>query len=272
MDKTLREYLQFADNAHEYVDKFGIALSIDELNNYVTNLHISIKNIQSVAKRIADVSNIINQLLLYKNKNKSKKIKIENIETYPTENDHAVLRMKYPEESKEIINKVHIPVKIVENINEIPVNNIYYINSLKQYAINISGITIKGNLGKIVEYQSEFTTRCEYGIKCKSFDRNEICKYYHDPEDYLALNKPVPDIPRNYTAGSWIYTKNKKSQKTYFARHIGNKDTLLYDIYTLKKMQYREEIYNREGQLIHDLLIYLILHNKGMLERYPHWF
>ena len=46
---------------------------------------------------------------------------------------------------------------------------------------------------------------------------------------------------------------------------------MIYDLNTLKRVQYREEITNREGQLIHDLLIYMILNARGLLERYPHW-
>jgi hypothetical protein len=274
MDQTLREYLMIADAAHEYIDKFGIALHTDKLEEKVQQLQINIKNIQSVAKRIADVSNIINQIILHK----KAIIPINNIRTlspidpYPTANDHAVLRTIYPlkQESKTIIDDISIPVKIVEDVSHIPINNIYYINSLKQYAINIAGVVIKGNLSNIVEYQTEKSARCEYGTECKSFKKLTNCSYYHDPEDYIKLNLPVPNHIRNFTVGSWIYSKSKRP-KTYFTRHIGNRKTLLYDLSLLKTIQYREEISNREGQLIHDLLIYLILHNKGLLERYPHW-
>jgi hypothetical protein len=268
MDITLREYLAMADASHDYIDKFGIAIPVDKINKRVKQLHVAIKNIQSVAKRIADVANVINQLALHK---KTTTTIMSNINPYPTENDHATLRATEPSEYRNILNNINIPVKNVEKSSDIPTNYIYYIKSLKQYAINIAGTIIKGNLGNIVNYQGECSARCEYGIKCKSFDRDELCKYYHDPEDYITKGKNVPDRVRNYTVGSWIYTKNKKSKKAYFARHVGNKETMMYDLAMLKRLQYREEISNREGQLIHDLLTYMILHNKGMLERYPHW-
>ena len=277
MDITLRDYLKMADEAHDYVDKFLIGLSTNKLEEKVISLQASIKNIQAVAKRIADVSNIINQLIMYRksilpvNDKKS----LNNIDPYPTENDHAVLRMVYQnkDESKYIIDKISLPVKIVDNISEIPVNNLYYISSIKQYAINIAGIIIKGNLANIVNYQTEKSARCEYGVECKSFTKSKTCKYYHDPEDYIKLNLPVPeenDNIRNFTVGSFLYSKNRRP-KTYFTRHVGSRDTLTYDLDMLKTVQYREEVSNREGQLIHDLLIYMILHHKGLLERYPHW-
>jgi hypothetical protein len=267
MDTTLREYLAMADNIHEYVTKFGVAIRPDKLQEKVTELHICIKNIQSVAKHMADIANITNQLVLFMKPKNSPKM----INPYPTTNDHAVLRVQEPDEKMEVLEGIVIPVKVVASCSEIPINHIYYIEDLKQYAINISGVIVKGNLGNIVEYQTERSARCEYGSKCKSFDKCIPCKYYHDPEDYIAKGLPVQELPRNYTVGSWLYSKNKRSVKTYFTRHIGNRATMLYDLAMMKRLQYREEVANREGQLIHDLITYMILHSKGMLERYPHW-
>jgi hypothetical protein len=275
MDMTLREYLTIADEAHDYIDKFGIALSVQKLEEKVNTLQTSIKNIQAVAKRMADVSNIITQNILHRPIVQAS-TKIQNvIDPYPSENDHAVLRVVYPIEnaSRDIASGICIPVKTVDNLSQIPVSDVYYINSIKQYAVNIAGVIVKGGLANIVEYQTEKSARCEYGIDCKSFVKGKKCKYYHDPEDYVKLKLPVPDEKentRNFTTGSYVYSKTRRP-KTYFTRHVGSKDTLIHDLNMLKTVQFREEVSNREGQLIHDLLIYLILHSKGLLERYPHW-
>jgi hypothetical protein len=262
MDRTLNEYLTLADSIHDHIEKFGIALATDKLEENVNELQTGIKNIQAVAKRMADISNIINQIVLHRKKT------ITYIDPYPTEYDHAVLRMKYPKESKEIVRDVNIPIVNVDTEKEIPVSNLYYIGELDQYAINIAGLIIKGNLANIMNYQAEKTARCEYGIKCKSI---QSCKYYHEPEDYIKLGMAIPENnTRAFTVGSWIFNRNKKP-KTYYTRHIGSRDTLSADLKTLKKIQYRDEVSNREGQLIHDLLIYLILHNQGLLEKYKHW-
>ncbi len=267
MDQSLRDYLKQADIVHEYIDKFCVILTPKQLEEKVIELQSSIKTIQAVAKRIADISNIVTRVL---NKKTSTKIINKYIDPYPTEEDHGTLRTLFAEEKKQIAKDISIPVKIVENISDIPISNFYYINSLKQYAININGIIIKGNLGNIVDYKDKFSSRCEYGAECKSFKKNMLCSYYHDPEDFIKNGKPIPDIERNFTTGSWIYSKTK-TPKTYFCRHVGSKNRLIYDLNTLKRVQYREEISNREGQLIHDLLIYMILNSKGLLERYPHW-
>jgi hypothetical protein len=285
MDITLRDYLKKADESHTYIEKYCAILSIDEMNKYINDLQVGIKNIQSVAKRMADVSNIITKLKNRKIKKTKNKVKSNNesnhidgsesehttlVDPYPTENDHATLRFLYPEKSIEIIPGINIPVKIVENTSEIPISQLYYVSNLDQFAVNVCGVNIKGSLCNITKYQTENTARCEYGIKCKSFTNDNPCNYYHDPEDFIKCGKPIPDKIRNFTAGSWIYTRNK-NPKTYYARHLGSKDKLIYDIALLKKVQYREEISNREGQLMHDLLLYMILNSKGLLEKYPHW-
>lgn len=285
MDKPLRYFLQRGDEIHNFVIKFGIGINEIDIENKINEIQIYIKEIQSVSKRLADISNYINILLRQKKeilntytkdiKKKIKKKNDTNIIIFPNENDHAVIRMKYPNinESKMIVDNINLPIKIVDDLNQIPINNLFYIKSLNQYAINIEGVIIKGNLANIVEYKTKNSARCEYGIECKSLKNNINCNYYHDVEDFLKLNLKIPDdnYVRNYTAGSFLYCKNKK-HKNYYTRHIGSKDNLLQDLQSLKKIQFREEIYNREGQLIHDLLIYMILHNKGLLERYPHWY
>ena len=269
MDKTLRDYLTLSDTTHENLEKNAILYSNKHIEDKILSLHSGIKNLQVVAKRLADIANMANQYLL----SKGKKIpENKTINTYPNGNDHATLRMLYPthNEQTKIIDDVVIPVKHVKDIAEIPISKLYYVTSIKQYAINIEGLIIKGNLGNVLNYKGENTACCEYGISCKNLSTGKHCKYYHEPEDYIKLSREPPDTVRNFTVGSWLYSKNH-TPRSYFTRHIGSYDSLKEDLQMLKKIQYKEEVYNREGQLIHDLLIYYILHNQGFLDKYQHW-
>jgi hypothetical protein len=273
MDTTLREYLQQSDKVHEYIEKHCMILSNDILEDNVTQLQINIRNLQAVSKRLADVSNLINRIITCKKKITHSITYDRNIiDPYPTSNDHATLRLVYgkADESKEIVNNIKLLTKTVETLSDIPISSLYYVNSIKQYAININGIVISGNLANIVEYQCEQSARCEYGINCRSFKKQIPCKYYHDYNDWIKLKLPVPEQTRNFTIGSFVHSNSKKPS-CYFTRHIGSKATLLHDIAMLKTIQYIDEVNNREGQLIHDLLIYLILHSKNLLEHYPNW-
>ncbi len=265
MNNTLQDYLNNADNIINKISKKK--LNYSELESYVITLQKNIKDIQTVAKYMADISNNINEILV-NNNHTIQKEKI--IDPYPLSGDHAMLRTKYQEETKEIIKNINIPVKIVNKKEEIPISYLYYVNELKQYAINVNGLIIKGNLANISDYKDLKTCRCEYSIRCNSLKKDIPCNYYHDPEDYIALGKPIVEQTRCFTPGSYIYTK-KKLLNTYYNRHVGSKDTLIYDLITLRKMQYKDEMYNREGQMIHDILIYIILHNEGLLDKFKYY-
>ena len=83
---------------------------------------------------------------------------------------------------------------------------------------------------------------------------------------FINNNISVPnDNVRNFTIGSWIYTKNKYK---YYARHIGSRDKLSIDIKLLKLSQYHNEVNNRECQLMHDLLIYMILNSFSLISNF----
>lgn len=271
IDTPLRDFLGMADATHDYLDKFCIGLSVEQVESKLLELQNSIRIIQSVAKRLADISNITNRVLNQKKAQRTKAKDTKYIDPYPNDTDHAILRTLNPITTIPITNGISIPVKMVDTTKELPVSNLYFVKDVNQFAININGIIIKGNLSNLVEYQTTNTARCEYGTDCKSFKKTTTCNYYHDPEDYIKLNYKVPtDLTRNFTIGSWLYSKSK-NPRTYFTRHLGSKDRIIYDLNTLKKVQYREEISNREGQLIHDLLIYMILNSQGLLERYQLW-
>lgn len=275
MDRTLRSFLQQADDLHDYLEKFCVALSVEQIESKIYELQAGIKTIQTVAYQMANISNIANRLVIRKRRTRRNNMaemvkKSLTIDPHPTDADIGTIRTMYPVESREIIKGVKIPIKIVETSREIPVANLYYVKDIKQYAFNLEGIVVRGDLCNIVDYQKERSAKCEYGHNCKSFKNKTECPYYHDPDDYIFHGLPVPDQPRNFTVGSWIYSK-KKNPSTYFTRHLGSKDRLIFDLNTLKRIQYREEISNREGQLMHDLLIYMILNSRGLLERYPHF-
>lgn len=292
MELSLGSYLEKANNTHDFLENHCALLSIDQLEKKVVELQSDIKTIQAVAYQLANISNIANRLLLRKKRAKNArdsvlkkntgrivtsvtaaypdKKAISYIDPSPTFNDSSLLHFLNPVQSVEIINGVKIPVCTVEKMEDIPISKIYFINELKQFAINIEGIIIRGDLCNISDYQENQSATCEYGIHCKSFDSKTTCSYYHDPFDYKHHNMEIPSQIRSMTIGSWIYSK-KKTPKTYFTRHLGSRDRLIYDINTLKKVQYKEEISNRQGQLIHDLLIYMILNARGLLPQYPHW-
>lgn len=241
MDKTLTNYFEQADKIHDEVIKTALLIKPTKLHEYMMLLKKNIRLIQGVAKHMADVSNACNTILIRKN------IKAKNIDTYPTEHDHVAIRdMK--------------SFEVVQNINEIPISKLYYVKQLKQYAININGMIIKGDLANI--NNGNHSQLCKKGIKCKNIIN---CKYWHDPEDFIKLKIPIPQIKRNLKPSSWLYMSKPNNR---YGRHVGNAETLNNDIALLKKTNYKNEVSNREYQLIHDLIIYITLQKNNLIPKY----
>ena len=248
-------FLTKVDKLNNEIINTGILYNEEKLEDIIKNIAVAIKSLQVVSKKLADVSNIAVNI---HNRKKDKKL-YNIIDPYPGDYDSFILRTLYNKSCVNITKNIDLNVINVESINDIPVSNLYYIKNLEQFAINIDGVILRGNIGNITEKESNGSFICDYGKNCK----NAECTFYHDPAD-----KKVSKFQRrNFTVGSWIYSPNQK-KKNGFCRHVGNYSSLDMDIANLKKMQYNNEIQNREHQTIHDILIYMCLVKKGMVGKY----
>ena len=284
MDKsmTIKDMLALTDKIYSETDNYAIFLSCDHLEQRVLSLQSMIKDIQAVARHMADVSNEINQILLFKKRHMQpvrkpilQLTKLEentggylvadlltnkHIDPYPKESDHTVVRFKYAEETREISPGVSIPIKTVETPSKIPISHMYYIKSLNCYAININGVIIKGDLCDILPYGSSKTAMCSYDLTCK---KRSTCQFYHSDEK----------TKRAFTPGSWIYNNvaARERPSKYYTRHVGDGKSLLIDLKLMSKSHYNNEVLTRECQVIHDLLIYIAMTSHGLVDDYKPW-
>lgn len=306
MDLTLRELLIHTDEIHQRLDKMCMWMPVSEIDKYVIELQSRIKTIQTVALQMANVANIAHKISSKRRQRGVKDFLAQSSGSQPTsqtqpigpppigpqptgvkqsdsdkkpkyinplphQSDIGTLRTMAAMEHKEIVPGVEIPVKYVDTPQEVPQQHMYFVRTTGQFVMNISGISLSGDLGNMVDYQDKYSSRCEYGVHCKSFlPSGKPCNYYHDPADFIKHGKEPLHVVRNFTVGSWIYSRCK-NPRTYFTRHIGSRDRLVQDLKDLRKVQYHEEIHNREGQLIHDVLIYLILNAKNMIDKHKQW-
>lgn len=287
---TIQDFIELGNNTREYLEKYFALLSNDVVYEKINELQACIKTLQAVSYKLADVSNTATRAVNYRKLQLNATSVKKFIDPYPTEFDIGTILFNQNPTKKTLVPEIELPVKYVENITEIPTSHLYYVKSLNSYAINVEGINLVGNLGNITSYQSKKTSICEYGTDCRSFKNNvnnsilqtkstneeneikEPCKYYHDPRDFIFHNVPVlTDSSRNFTPGSWIYSNKINKKSNYFTRHVGNGETLNHDINQLKRISYKEEVITREHQLIHDLLVYLALISKNMVEKHKKW-
>ena len=262
---SIRDLLTQVDTIHAEVDRCAIFISSESLEAKVAAIQSMIRDIQSVAKYMADVSNEINQIAIFKKKqletqNTNRQSAVKYINPYPQSRDHAVVRVKYADQEREIAPNISIPIRIVDTEASIPVTHVYYVKELETYAINIDGVLIKGEVCDILPYGSARTAMCSYGSACK---KKLVCQYYHENDG----------LRRAFTPGSWIYNpvalRNRPAK--YYTRHIGNSASLSVDMKLMSKSHYAEEVKTRECQLIHDLLIYMALNKHGLLADYKSW-
>lgn len=131
-------------------------------------------------------------------------------------------------------NKKTQPKNVIKCINDNNQYNFIYDKNNNAYSININGIVIKGNLGKI------------YNINDKNIINTVVCN-----NSSCKRNKCIHNmLNRNYFNNSWTYNPSSK-----YARKIGGRDTLIEDLNRLSLQEKKYEYDLRSSQLIHDIII-----------------
>ena len=281
MDKSLGEILEITNIIHNNILENKSSITLNEYINHLKQLQTFIRHIRFIANRIEQIyyscskeiySNLQNiNIKVLSNKQKSR------IGTNNWNKD--IMGKNNTNDKKTIISNIKTKVKYVDNINDIPNTQIYWIKDLQQFAIRINDVIIRGNLGNIygsyntshnISKRNSFLSmindskinQCSYGSQCEKLKNNK-CEFYHDPIDLLKIGKSI-DTPiiRNFTSLSWIYT-HYNNKKNKYMRHIGSKDSLLLDINKLKrnKRNYEIETNKINNQCMHDILTLIVINN-----------
>jgi hypothetical protein len=131
---------------------------------------------------------------------------------------------------------------------------------------------------------------CKFGEKCSKILSGRVCSHYHDPLSLLKLKEKIASegsslsnwgsgvspeelsdlvrhySKRNFSNKSWLYKPanmvNSASEK--HMRHIGNENTLLFDMEQSLQIDRNYDWIHAEfdmrcSQLMHDLLILLTM-------------
>lgn len=229
--------------------------------NYSHSLTID-KDIAKITNIETDVMHLLNKINCIKHslhikKNTIKKLCFNSSKTY--------------DDNLNIDKNIHQKSCVIEvdSLEEIPEISLYYVNNISQYALNINGVYIRGNIGNIYsshELQTKNPTDvfyCSYGNKCKKLLEGKICKKYHDPQetyemyksgiiDKLVANTQMRD--RNFLNTFWMYSDDLKKATNKNMRHYNpTKDCNI--------LEYNNNYYkhNFRDQCMHDILVYLLL-------------
>jgi hypothetical protein len=293
MDLSLHEIIDKVDSIHNTVVNMNILTEYIQIKNYMKELKNIEKIIGSIYMKTMNIFNICTNTHNISQMNRNFLCKDSDI--IPTNNSWAYLnRMITPNKvHKQLANDLHVPVKIVKSIDEVPNIPLYWVENINQFAVCINGVVLHGNIGNIYNHTNiqknvpvNQTIICKYGNKCNLLINkkpdSKICKFYHDPVELLeALNNKIINnkiyntyklLSRNFINTSWIYTELPCNKKNIMIRHFGSKNTLKHE-FDLMKIDNNNVnqiiIDNYKHQTIHDLLVVLGLNQCGLLKEYP---
>ena len=255
MDLTLTDLLSHANDIHMFFNNKSAVAPVKLLNDKILYLQKSIKTIQTISKRMADISNICNRVLQYRIKDTT--FKPTYINPYP--DDNWALLENSTNLKKSVVKGVNVGVKIVNDVSEIPNIPLYWIDNLKEFGVRINGILLTGNLGNICTngIDNKFIRRCEFESKCKKLTTKKKCKYYHTNKEVIDA-KLTPELQewylsnrRQFTNGSWLYNPNGPH-----GRKISSANMLITDLIIWKNNKANETIY---AQTMHDIILVCVL-------------
>ena len=187
----------------------------------------------------------------------------------PIISDEQRIQLITPDQKyKFVAPDVRLPVVIIDNINDLPDYNLYYLKEFDQFAIKINGHIFRGNIGNIInsnipnKKNNKLLITCMYGKECTHIDKNK-CTFYHDVLDYKKYNTTILQERldkqihiRNFQDKSWLYTPEAQNIKNKHMRHIGSRNRLSMDIPLIADIE-KNLI---KDQLIHDLLVSLSIY------------
>jgi hypothetical protein len=259
-DLKISEILNEAEEIHKKFTSLQ-KFNIENVKKSILYLQSQIKFLQAICRRMADISNMGTQQINLINKIIMTENKLNAIDPQPNGHTHAFYKNQITGEKKELIKNVSIAVKPIQTEHFIGYNELYYDMTRKEYIININGYNVRGNFCRIEKHPKKNYRKCKDGPKCKDIKN---CQWWHSQDERLENNINAENY-RSLSNGSWLYSSLDKHD---FNRHIGGLDTIENDISTMSKKQYEEEVEIREAQLMHDILVFLILTNNGMVKRF----
>lgn len=158
----------------------------------------------------------------------------------------------------------------VKSASMIPNQPIYHIQDSNEFGIRINNVLLKGHVANIHNNNNNTSPptkliRCRFGKKCSNIQKNNDCKFYHDPLDF-------PDGVdnteyRNFTNGSFMYSSDAYSDRNKSMRHLGDRSRLKEDILRLSKLPESSqliEIDKLRAQALHDLLLIVSMQEIGL--------
>lgn len=272
MYTTLQQYCARASEIKSNISKENCTLiSLSNINNYMVELSTMQQYIEDT---LSLVKTVHNELTVFQVQS--------NIIIQP-----SIIQKKLYNENmtigEEYLEAAYTNIVEVNSLLDIPEIPLYWVSSLKQYAINIGGMILRGNIGNIynasmVKKNKNLTglVYCKNGNSCDKILYGRSCKYYHDPLELQKLktaglvnNDQLENQSnhRNFINTSWMYTEYPEKIANANMRHFGSRECLKQYIQLAKiEDNPRIETYckNYADQCMHDILVMYVMHSNKL--------
>lgn len=260
MNITLQEYSNKADLLHQDL------LSSDFLatKKILSELETYIKCIQSVSFKIAIIYNKFKTDI--KNSNYGQLVEKDK------KSDDDLQYISKNVSNTEVSPGIFVDTIVLKTVDQIPNSQLYWIESISQFAFKINNVLFRGNIGNIFEklvYAYGYI-KCKDANKCKHILKKRKCRYYHDPlelyNDTKISIKNGEQYIKNFSQSSWLYTSDSRKKKNMNMRRIGNRNTLSTDLEILKMDSNKHiDVDNLLNQSMHDLLTILCMDKYNLI-------
>ena len=274
MDATLTQYSTRIAEIKQSISYVSTILpAFANIENYLVELTIMRQYLEDTLSQIKE----LNTELMQRKSIKNTIVQSPNIINSKLYTDDYVLNY-------DLFSKSTNKIISVDNVHDIPETPLYYISGLNQYAINIGGMLLRGNIGniynsgKITNNSTNITNLvyCKHKNQCQKLLSGQLCKYYHDPTELLQLKDSgvisattykSQNKPRNFSNTSWLYTEYPEKARNEHMRHFGSGDTLGQYIQLLKiQDNKRIALYkkNYTDQCMHDILVLFAMYSNQL--------
>jgi hypothetical protein len=239
INSTIKKISLLKDNLNVVINNY-ILKKVTKKNIYQFNSDVSYKGDNNKNKKLENINKHIKNDV---------KIKYKNVTNEERYNNYSFTKFA-------VIDISEKDLDLVENAP------IYYINETQQYCIKINNNIIMGNIANIFNKNENSkqditkVTKCK-NTNCNGIFYNKLCKFYHEGENRNFTNYSWNHISKN-KLGKCNLKNNILNFKKYDldnTRFIGSLDTLVEDL----PFSSNNEKKLRSGQLMHDILLYMIL-------------
>lgn len=273
MNTTLQQYCVRAAEIKSNISKENCTLiSLTNINNYMAELSTMQQYLEDTLLLVKSAHNDLTMCQVQSNI-----IVQPDIIQKKLYNDDMTI-------SEEFLEKAHTNIVEVNSLLDIPEMPIYWVSSLKQYAVNLGGMVLRGNIGNI--YNASMVSKnknlsgliyCKNGNSCDKILSGRPCKYYHDPLELQKLKTTglVDQIgaqsnSRNFINTSWMYTEYPEKLSNANMRHFGSRECLKQYI-QLAKIEDNPRITtyckNYADQCMHDILVMYVMYSNKLFTK-----